>query len=280
MKRQTTWSIEAGHAIFDLHFRELLAYRYLICCMAIRDIKAVYKQTILGPVWLIIQPLLSTGVYTIVFGSLARIDTKGCPPALFYLAGVIVWNYFSECLNRTSTVFRDNSVIFGKVYFPRLIVPISTVLALLFRFTIQLLLFSLAIVVFGIRGEAFQGNCVMLLLPILMLLMALQAIGIGIAFAALTTKYKDLSFLLAFAVQLSMYATPVIYPLSAAPQKLQWLILMNPMTAIIETFRFGFLGSGSFSWTHLFQSAAISVTLLFIGLIAFTKAEKNFTDHI
>lgn len=274
------WTIQPKKSLFDFELKAALKYKYLIYCIIRRDVTALYKQTVLGPLWLFIQPMLTTAVFTLVFGTMAKIPTDGLPQPLFYLSGIIIWNYFAECLNRTSTVFKDNTVVFGKIYFPRLILPISIVASLLFRFSVQLLLLCCGILIFHFKGMHFYGNWAITLLPLVTLLMALQGLGIGITIAALTAKYRDLNLLLAFAMQLLMYVTPIIYPLSTAPTNLKWLILANPMTAIVETFRFAFLGTGCFSWTNLLQSALTSMALLFIGLIAFHKTEKNFIDTI
>jgi lipopolysaccharide transport system permease protein len=275
-----SWMIPAKRSVTGFNPEQILNYKYLIYCMVHRDITALYKQTILGPLWLLVQPLLTTAVFTLIFGNLSKISTDGIPRPLFYLSGIITWNYFAECLNRTSTVFKDNSMLFEKVYFPRLIIPISIVLSLLFRFSIQLLLLGIGILILYYQGIPFQGKWTIVLLPLITLLMALQGLGMGIMIAALTAKYRDLTFLMAFAIQLLMYATPVIYPLSAAPPNLRWLILANPVTALVETFRFSFLGSGSFSWIYLLQSAVITLLLLFVGLVSFHKAEKNFIDTL
>jgi lipopolysaccharide transport system permease protein len=282
MKRDNgqSWVIQPENPVTDFKLREILRYKYLIYCFIHRDITALYKQTILGPLWLLVQPLLTTCGFTLKFGKLSKIPTDGVSGALFYLSGIITWNYFAECLNRTSTVFKDNHLLFEKVYFPRLIIPVSIVVSLLFRFSIQLLLLCFAIFIFQYNGTPVQCTRVILLLPLITLLMAIQGLGIGIMIAAITAKYRDLTFLLAFAIQLLMYATPVIYPLSAAPDNLKWFILANPMTAVIETFRFAFFGSGDFSWTNLLQSVITSLVLLFAGLAAFHKAEKNFIDTL
>jgi len=275
-----SWTIQSTRSVTDFKLKQILNYRYLIYCLVHRDITALYKQTILGPLWLLIQPLLTTGVFTLIFGTLSKIPADGIFRPLFYLSGIITWNYFAECLNRTSTVFKDNRVLFEKVYFPRLIIPISIALSLLFRFSIQLMLLCTGIFIFHEHGTDFQYRWTIVLLPLITLLMAFQGLGIGILMAALTAKYRDLTFLLAFSIQLLMYATPVIYPLSAVPVNLRWLILANPMTAIVETFRFSFFGSGSFSWINLLGSAATTIALLFAGLLAFHKAEKNFIDTL
>lgn len=275
-----SWIIQSTRSVTDFKLKQILNYRYLIYCLVRRDITALYKQTILGPLWLLIQPLLTTGVFTLIFGTLSKIPTDGVSRPLFYLSGIITWSYFAECLNRTSTVFKDNNVLFEKVYFPRLIIPISIALSLLFRFSIQLLLLCIGIFIFHDHDIHFNGSHSIILLPLIILLMAFQGLGLGILIAALTAKYRDLTFLLAFAIQLLMYATPVIYPLSAAPINLKWLILANPMTAVVETFRFSFFGSGNFSWANLLGSAVTTLALLFAGLLAFHKAEKNFIDTL
>jgi lipopolysaccharide transport system permease protein len=275
-----SWIIQSKTSAVDFKLKQILNYRYLIYCMIYRDITALYKQTILGPVWILIQPLLTTGVFTLIFGRLSKMPTDGVSGPLFYLSGVVAWNYFAECLNRTSTVFKDNYMLFEKVYFPRLIIPISIALSLLFRFLIQLLLLCAAIFIFHHQGTHFEGRWTIALLPLITLLMVFQGLGIGILIAALTAKYRDLTFLLAFSIQLLMYATPVIYPLSAAPANLKWIILANPMTAVVETFRFSFFGSGDFSWINLLGSAVTTLILLFTGLLAFSKTEKNFIDTL
>lgn len=282
MKRENsqTWVIHSENPVADFKLREILGYRHLLRCFVYRDITSFYKQTILGPLWLVIQPLLTTCVFTLIFGKLSKMPTDGVPEPLFYLSGIIVWNYFSECLNRTSTVFKDNHMLFEKVYFPRLIIPLSIAVSLLFRFSIQLLLLCFAIFIFQYQSTPVQYTRAILLIPLITLLMALQGLGIGIIIASLTAKYRDLTFLLGFALQLMMYATPVIYPLSAVPGNLKWFTIANPMSPVIETFRFAFLGSGDISWISLLQSALTTLILLFAGLTAFNKAEKNFIDTL
>jgi len=279
--RRTDWLITPNNRVFDPGAPHLFSYRYLLSRLIHRDVTAFYKQTILGPLWLIIQPLLSTAVFTLIFGKLIKVPVDNIPSPLFYLSGLILWNYFSECLNRTSGVFKDNAILFGKVYFPRLLVPISITISLLFRYAIQLLLFLLIESLLWFNGYFhFQYNWLMILFPILTLLMAILGLGLGLIIAALTVKYKDLNLLISFGIQLLMYVTPVIYPLSAAHPNLRWIISINPMTPLIETFRLAFLGSGSFSWIQLGQSAAICNIILFMGIVIFGKTEKNFIDHI
>ncbi|MBS1745668.1 MAG: ABC transporter permease [Bacteroidetes bacterium] len=248
--------------------------------MVRRDFVAVYKQTILGPLWFIIQPLFTIVIYTVVFGKIAGISTEGLPRPVFYMAGITVWNYFADCLMKSSGVFRDNAGVFGKVYFPRLVVPFSAVISNMVRFAIQMLLFIGFIFYYYLNGMALHVNVYALLFPFLVLLIALLGMGSGMIISALTTKYRDLSFLVSFSMQLLMYATTVIYPLSAAPDNYKWVIMINPVTAIIETFRYGFLGSGSFSWALLAYASAFTFIILFVGIVVFTKVEKNFIDTV
>jgi lipopolysaccharide transport system permease protein len=248
--------------------------------MVRRDFVALYKQTILGPLWFIIQPLFTIVIYTIVFGNIAGISTEGLPRPVFYMAGITIWNYFADCLLKTSGVFRDNAGVFGKVYFPRLVVPLSAIISNMVRFAIQMLLFLGFVFYYYLNGMALHLNACALLFPYLVILVALLGMGCGMIISALTTKYRDLSLLVGFGMQLLMYATTVIYPLSAAPEKYQWIIRLNPVTAIIETFRYGFLGSGSFSWGLLGYASAVTWVLLLAGIVVFTKVEKNFIDTV
>ncbi|MES2455203.1 MAG: ABC transporter permease [Bacteroidota bacterium] len=279
-KSVENWTIQSKQPLFELGLKDLFNYRYLIYSMVRRDITALYKQTILGPMWLLVQPVTTTFLFTFVFGSIAGLPSDGVPRPLFYLSGIITWNYFTECLNRTSTVFKDNAVLFGKVYFPRLTVPISIVISLLARLSIQLVLLCVYIFIYYLHGYHLHFFGAILLIPVVILLAALQGMGIGLTISALTIKYRDLSILLGFALQLLMYATPIIYPLSAAPDHIKWLISSNPMTAVIETFRFALFGTGNLDWPMFLQSALTSVLLLITGLFAFQRAEKNFIDHI
>lgn len=268
------------NSLFNLRLKELWRYRDLILMFVRRDFVSNYKQTILGPLWFIVQPLLTTAMFVFIFGRIAQISTDGLPMILFYLAGITIWNYFSETLNKTATVFRDNAQIFGKVYFPRLTMPFSIVISNLVRFGIQFLLFIAVWTYYFFQNDQIQPNALVLLTPVLILLMGLLALGLGMIISAMTTKYKDLIFLLTFGVQLLMYATPVIYPLSSLPEKYKWIILANPMSPIVETFRYAFLGSGSFSWAYLGYSAAVTLLILMLGIIIFNKVEKSFTDTV
>lgn len=280
---QPDWDliIKAKSPVLDLKFQDLWRYRDLLVVFVKRDFVSFYKQTVLGPLWFFIQPLFTTLVFAFVFGNLAGISTDGLPQFLFYLSGITAWNYFADCLTKTSSVFKDNASIFSKVYFPRLILPLSIVVSNLVRFGVQLLLLILAIIYFSIaRDFAFQPNSALLLFPVLVLIMALLGLGLGLIITALTAKYRDLTFLISFGVQLLMYGTTVIYPLSAAPAQYKCLIQLNPMTPIIEAFRYGFLGKGSFSSASLAYAAISTVLILVIGLFMFTRTEKNFVDTI
>ena len=272
--------IEGKTSLFVLKFKDVWRYRDLLLMFVKRDFVSFYKQTILGPLWFFIQPIFTTLVFTFVFGNLAGISTDGLPQYLFYLSGITAWNYFSDCLTKTSTVFKDNANIFGKVYFPRLIMPLSIVVSNLVRFGVQLLLFVTMMVYFGIQDANFHITWAMSLFPVLVLLMALLGLGLGLIITAMTTKYRDLSFLVTFGVQLLMYGTTVIYPLSAAPEKYRKLIELNPMTGIIEAFRFAFLGKGYLTVWSLGYSAIFTAVITMIGIIIFNKTERSFVDTI
>src|SRR6476660_5995172 len=272
--------IEGRSSLFDLKLPEIWSYRDLLLMFVKRDFVSFCKQTILGPLWFFIQPLFTTIIFTFVFGTLAALSTDGLPQPLFYLAGITAWNYFSDCITKTSTVFKDNANIFGKVYFPRLIMPLSIVASNLVRFGVQLLLFILMMVYFGIKGADFHPTYALFFFPVLVLLMAFLGLGAGLIITAVTTKYKDLTFLITFGVQLLMYGTTVIYPLSAAPEKYKKYIELNPMTGIIEAFRYSFLGKGEFTVWSIGYSAIFAIVALFLGIIIFNKTEKNFVDTI
>jgi lipopolysaccharide transport system permease protein len=274
------WEITADHSLFDLRLKDTWEYRDLLWLLVRRDFVAFYKQTILGPLWFFIQPIFITLIYTLVFGGIAHISTDQLPQPLFYLAGITMWNYFADCITKTSGVFRDNAGIFGKVYFPRLIMPLSIIISNLVRFGVQLLLFFGFMAYYAYTGTAVHPNTFALLLPVLVMLIAALGLGSGMIISALTTKYRDLAFLVTFGVQLLMYATTVIYPLSSAPLKYKWLIVANPMTGIIEAFRYGFLGRGSFSWIALGYTTAFAAVTLAAGMIIFTKVERNFVDTV
>lgn len=265
---------------FDLHLADLWRYRDLVALFVRRDFVSFYKQTILGPVWFIIQPLVTTLTYTLIFGNIAKLSTDGLPKILFYLSGVTAWNYFSDCLVKTSETFTANSTLFGKVYFPRLAVPVSIVISNLIKFGIQLVLFLGFYFYFLGNGSAIRPTRALLLLPALVLLMAALGLGSGIIVSSLTTRYRDLRFLVQFGAQLLMYGTPVIFPLSSLSEQYRWIMLINPMTPVIETFRYAFLGTGAFSWTLLSISAGVTTVILAVGILLFNRVEKTFMDTV
>jgi len=276
-----TETILSKRGLFDLRLKEVWNYRDLLVMFVRRDFLATYKQTILGPLWFIIQPILTTIMFTVVFGNFAKISTDGLPKALFYLAGITIWNYFSESFNKTSTVFTANASIFGKVYFPRLIVPLSIVASGLIRFGIQFALFIAILVYFLLKpGSQIHPNAIALLTPLLLIFMAGFALGMGVIISALTTKYRDFTYLVSFGVTLLMYATPVIYPISSLAPKYKAYALANPLSGIVETFRYGWLGSGTFSWGALEYSFIFMFVLLFLGVVVFNKVEKTFMDTV
>jgi lipopolysaccharide transport system permease protein len=282
-EQREDWSlvIRPHNSLFDLHLHDVWRYRDLLWMFVRRDFVAVYKQTILGPLWFFIQPLLTTLIFTVIFSGVAKIPTDGFPPILFYLAGMTPWNYFSTCLTKTSNTFVANAGIFGKVYFPRLIVPLSIVVSSMIQFGIQFLLFIAVLGYFIATGAniSLQGGWILILTPALVVLMATLGLGAGILVSSLTTKYRDFTFLIGFGVQLMMYATPVIFPISAVPDRYRWLIQLNPMTAPIETFRAIFLG-GPIPWSALGFSIAVTSILLFVGILIFNKVEKSFMDTV
>jgi len=278
----TEWDMEIKphDNLFNLHLKDVWHYRDLLWLLVRRDFVSFYKQTIFGPIWFFIQPIFTTITFTIIFSKMAKISTSDIPAPLFYLTGNIAWNYFSDCLNKTSTVFRDNASIFGKVYFPRLIMPLSIVFSNLIKFGVQFILFVLMMVYFTFQGAAVHPNLFILLFPIVIVLMAVLGLGIGLIITAMTTKYRDLAFLVTFGVQLLMYATPVIYPLSAAPAKYRVYISANPLSGLIETFRYGFTGKGEFFIGAFLYSVIASLVLFFLGLVVFNRVEKTFVDTV
>lgn len=268
-----------GHWL-ELRLDELWQYRDLIMLFVRRDFVAVYKQTILGPLWHLIQPLFTALTFTFIFGNVAGLSTDGLPKFLFYMAGTVAWGYFAKCVTSTSETFVANAGIFGKVYFPRLATPVSIIISALISFGIQFGIFLFFMAYFGVRGADLHPNKWILFTPVLLLLMAGLGLGAGIIVSSLTTRYRDLRFLVSFGVQLLMYATPVIYPLSTIPEKYKSLIMANPMTPIIETFRFAFLGAGTVDAMHLFYSAGFTVVVLLAGILLFNKVERTFMDTV
>lgn len=265
---------------YDLQLREIWRYRDLLFLFVRRDFVAIYKQTILGPLWFFIQPIITALTFSVIFGSLARISTDGLPQILFYMCGATLWTYFADTLTKTSETFSANANIFGKVYFPRLIVPLSVVFSNLIKLGVQFLLFIVFWCFYLVTQDTVHPNSTLVLVPILVLLMGFQGLSFGIIISSLTTKYRDLKFLVAFGVQLMMYASPIVYPLSIVPDKYKWIILSNPVTSIIETFKFAFLGVGEFNWLHLTYSFTFTLVLFMIGLIIFHRVEKSFMDTV
>ena len=282
-KDSNNWNtvIKPKGSLFEVDFKEIWRYRDLLEMFVKRDIITQYKQTILGPTWFFIQPIMTTIMYMVVFGGIAGIKTGTIPQPLFYLAGIAMWNYFSDCLNKISGTFTANEGIFGKVYFPRLIVPLSVVTSNLVRFGIQLSLFVLVYLFFDfVKGYHIEPNAYALILPLLIIMMAGIALGFGILVSSMTTKYRDLTVLFSFFVQLWMYATPIIYPLSAMSPKKQWIMALNPLTSIIETFKYGVLGEGVFSWWQLGYSFGFMIVLLAVGIVVFNRVQRSFMDTV
>ena len=277
---QHEWVIKSKSSNFIFDLKSTLAYKDLFFLFIKRDFVAFYKQTILGPLWFFIQPLLTMFVFTFVFGKIGNISTNNLPKPLFYLPGIICWNYFAECILKNSTVFRDNANLFSKVYFPRIILPMSIVFSSMVRFFIQMLLFVVVLVIYSINGFKFHINIAILSLPFLLILMAALGQGIGLIISSLTTKYRDLALLVNFGVQLLMFSTTVAYPLAAAPKNLQFWIALNPMTTILETFRYSFLGQGQFSLLALLITTIATLIIFFTGIFLFNKVEKDFIDTI
>ena len=265
---------------FDINLKELVQYKDLIVMFVKRDFKTMYKQTILGPLWIIINPLLTTLMFTVVFGNIANISTDGMPQIVFYMLGTTVWTYFSSCLTKTSSTFTGNAAIFGKVYFPRLVTPISTVISGLINFGVQFLMFLGFMAYFMIKGSPIEPNLWILITPLLLVQLAALALGFGIIISSMTTKYRDLAVLVTFGVQLWMYATPVVYPASQIGGKLKTLMMLNPVSPIVESFRYAFLGSGSIPWNYLGISVVTTLVVLFAGVVLFSRVEKTFMDTV
>lgn len=278
-----TTVIKPKDKLLSVDFGELWRYRDLCSLFVRRNITTQFKQTVLGPLWYVLQPVITVVMYMVVFGNIAKIPTDGLPQPLFYLSGICLWQYFSDCLNKTSSTFVSNASIFGKVYFPRLIVPISNVISNLLRFGIQFALFLVVYAVyqiFIIPGQ-IHTNWYALMLPVLVAMLAGLALGFGVLFSSLTTKYRDLQLLLGYFVSLWMYATPVIYPLSTIHNNtLRFIMSLNPLTGIVEAFKYGFLGEGVFSWGLLGYSFAFMVVLLAIGVVLFNRVQRTFMDTV
>ncbi|MNQ72294.1 Polysialic acid transport protein KpsM [compost metagenome] len=271
--------ITAKTSLFDLRLKEVWDYRDLLVLFVRRDFVTVYKQTILGPLWFFIQPILTTITFTIIFGTVAQLSTDGAPKVVFYMAGITLWNYFSSCLSSVSGVFNANAGIFGKVYFPRLIMPLTIVISNLMKFGVQFLLFICFVLYFVLQNQ-IQPNAWILLTPYIIVLMALIAMGIGLILSAMTTKYKDLNQLISFGIQLFMYATPVIYPSSSVPEDYAWIVNFNPLVGLFDYMRYAYLGIGQFSMASLLYPTGFSVCILAIGVVIFNKTQKTFMDTV
>lgn len=280
--KEAEWTtiIRPHSSLFNLKLKELYHYRDLLILFVKRDIVINYKQTILGPLWFFIQPILTMLIFTFVFGNIAGISTDGIPQPLFYLSGIIIWNYFSECFTKTSNTFTENASIFGKVYFPRLISPLSIVISNGLKFIIQFLLFVGLLIYYSTQGFAIRWSTELLLFPFLVILMGVFGLGFGLIFSSLTTKYRDLKFLLVFGVQLMMYMTPIIYPMSSLPEKVVNFMWYNPFAHIVESFKAIFLGQGLLSMNGLIYSSILGVSVLLMGILIFNKTERRFMDTV
>ena len=283
MKNDWDLIIENKSNPFSLDLKEVWRYKDLLMMYVKRDIVTFYKQTILGPLWFIIQPVFTTIMFMFVFGGIAGISTDGVPQAVFYLAGLVCWNYFSDCLSKCSDTFNANQNIFGKVYFPRLIVPLSITVSNLIKMAIQFVLFFVVYLYYYVTLNSFHINLTILLLPVLIIMLGCLGLGFGLIISSMTTKYRDLRFLISFGVQLWMYVTPVIYPLSVMKNNFphyMWVIVANPLTSILETFKYGFTGVGVFNWGYLAYSFVFTVVILLLGIVVFNRVQKNFMDVI
>ena len=276
------WDIEIkpSKSLFAIDWKAIWRFRDLMILFVRRDFVSQFKQTILGPTWFFIQPIFTTIIFTVVFGRLAGISTDNIPKPVFYMSGIILWNYFSECLNKTSTTFNTNKVLFGKVYFPRLIMPLSIIISNLMKLGVQFLLLIGFYLYYFVRGEIGVPTGYLLLFPLLVLLVALLGLGFGLIVTSLTTKYRDLTFLVQFGVQLAMYASPIVYPLSIVGDDKKWMILLNPISSVIETLRFSLFGSGYFEWSWMLYSIVATCLFLVVSIIVFNRVEKSFIDTV
>jgi lipopolysaccharide transport system permease protein len=265
---------------YNLRLGEIIRYKDLLFLFVRRDFVALYKQTILGPIWFFIQPIITAITFSIIFGNLAKISTDGLPQVLFYMCGITLWNYFSDTLTKTADTFTANANIFGKVYFPRMIVPLSVVISNLIKLGVQFILFVAIWIYFLVTTDRINPNSTLLLVPFLIILMGLMGLSFGLIISSLTTKYRDLKFLVTFGVQILMYASPIVYPLSIVPLNYRWLILANPVTSVIETFKYAILGVGEFNLFHLGYSFIFTLFIFFISLVIFHKVEKSFMDTV
>jgi lipopolysaccharide transport system permease protein len=275
--------LEPESKLFSLQLKQLFRFKDLLFLFVRRDFVAIYKQTILGPIWFFVQPVITALIFALVFGLFGSIPTEGMPALLFYMCGITMWNYFSDTLTKTADTFTANAGIFGKVYFPRMIVPLSIVMSNLIKFGIQFLLFAIVWIYYMVTTDIVHPNSTIALVPLLIIMMGFLGLGCGIIISSMTTKYRDLKFLITFGIQLMMYASPIVFPLSLVTEKypqFKYLLLANPITSIIETFKYGFLGVGIFNWYHLAYSLVFTLVVFFIGLIVFNKVEKSFMDTV
>lgn len=282
-KEDWLYTISSKQKLIDFNFKEIWRYRDLLILFVKRDIVTVYKQTILGPLWYLIQPLFTALTFTIIFNKVANIETGSVPPFLFNLAGVSIWNYFRSCLNSTSDTFKRNSGIFSKVYFPRIILPLSTIVSNLVRFSIQLLIFIIFYLYYYAKGADIGISSYIVFFPFLVIIMGLLGLGLGMIISSMVTKYRDLTFLVGFGVQLLMYLSAVMYPLSLMREKLPnlaWLVEYNPLAYVVETTRYMLLGQGTFSVFGIVYTTLITLVVLFFGIIIFNKTEKTFIDTV
>lgn len=280
MQNSDVTIVSAKRGLFNLNIKELWKYRGLVMLFVKRDLKNVYKQTVLGPLWIVINPFLSTFVFTVIFGMIANISTDGIPQFLFYMSGNILWSFFSNCFNRASSTFLSNARIFGKVYFPRLVMPLSGIIYNSITFLVQFVMFAILVSVYTFTGANVHPNLLVLALPLFLIHIAFLGTGTGLIISSLTTKYRDLNVLVSFGLTLWMYLTPVVYPVSQIPESFRFIMLLNPVAPIVETFRYAFLGSGSFEWFYLLISTVVTSLILILGMIVFNQVEKNFIDTV
>lgn len=280
MQNENITHISYKNKLFNINFKDLWEYRDLVMLFVKRNITTSYKQTVLGPVWIVLNPLLSTVVFTVIFGVIARISTDGIPQFLFYMSGNVLWIFFSNCFNKGSSTFLINSRMFGKVYFPRLVMPIADTIFNFINFVIQTSVFVVLVIIYSVIGANVHPNLFMLLLPILILQTAMLGMGTGLIISSITTKYRDLNILVSFGVSLWMYITPVVYPVSQIPSGLRKIMLLNPVAPIVETYRYAFMGCGAFHWVYWILSLFVTVFVLLVGIVIFNKVEKNFIDTV
>lgn len=280
MQNSDVTVVSAKRGLFNLNLKELWKYRDLVILFVKRDLKNVYKQTVLGPLWIVINPFLSTFVFTVIFGMIANISTDGIPQFLFYMSGNILWSFFSSCFNRASSTFLSNARIFGKVYFPRLVMPLSGIIYNSITFLVQFVMFVILVTVYALTGANVYPNLLVLALPLFLIHIAFLGTGTGLIISSLTTKYRDLNVLVSFGLTLWMYITPVVYPVSQIPESFRWIMLLNPVAPVVETFRYAFLGSGSFELIYLLISTVVTTVILLLGMIVFNQVEKDFIDTV